>query len=123
MVIKIVLIAGVIGAVFFALRGGTATLSGTRLAAARLGGLTFLVAAVIAIAFPETTIWVANKMNVKRGTDLLLYGFFVAFLYVVIAMYQRIHQLEDRITDLSRAIALSDRAPAAAETSVDRDTE
>ncbi len=119
MVIQIVLISGVVGAVFFALRGGTASLTGTRLAAARLGGLVFMLAAVVAIAFPESTVWLANKMNVKRGTDLLLYAFFVTFLYVVVALYQRIHRLEQRIIDLTRAVALGKGGDTTPEPSVE----
>lgn len=119
MVIQIVLISGVVGAVFFALRGGTASLTGTRLAVARLGGVMFMLAAVVAIAFPDTTVWLANKMNVKRGTDLLLYAFFVVFLYVVVALYQRIHLLEQRIVDLTRAVALDSDTDATPESSLE----
>lgn len=105
--IELLLIAGVLGAVYFALRGGIASLSGTRLAIARLTGLLFLAAAVIAIVDPASTTWVAHKLHVGRGTDLLLYVLFVSFLYVVVALYQRIHRLEQRIVELTRASALA----------------
>ena len=105
MSIKILLIVGVIGAVAYALRG---TDSSTHLAIRRIGGGMFALVAVLAILFPVAVTRVANWLNVGRGTDLVLYVLVVAFLYVTVALYQRVHQLEQRITHLTRTVALRD---------------
>lgn len=79
MIIKILLIISVIGAVAYALRG---TDSSTHLAVRRVGGGLFALVAVLSILFPLSVTRVANWVNVGRGTDLVLYVFVVAFLYV-----------------------------------------
>lgn len=102
MIIKILLILGILGVVIFALRGsGTANL-----AVRRMAGVAFAAAATVAILFPDLVTWVANAVNVGRGTDLVLYVLVVAFLYVTIGLYQRIHLLELRLIDLTRELAL-----------------
>ncbi|MGO4258798.1 DUF2304 domain-containing protein [Marmoricola sp. RAF53] len=101
--IKILLILGMVGLVVFALRGST---SSANLAVRRLAGITFAVVATISILFPDLVTWMANLVNVGRGTDLVLYALVVAFLYVTIGLYQRIHRLEEHLTDLTRELAL-----------------
>lgn len=107
MIIKILLIAGITGAVVFALRGSN---TGANQAIRRLAGVLFALTATIGIIFPDAVTWVANLVNVGRGTDLVLYALVVAFLYVCVALYQRVHHLEQRIVELSRAVALRDAA-------------
>lgn len=77
-----------------------------RQAVRRLALLGLVVAGVVAVAFPDTTSWVANLVGVTRGTDLVLYIFVMAFLFTTVAFYQRVHQLEQQIIDLTRALAL-----------------
>jgi hypothetical protein len=103
MIIKILLISGVIGAVVYALRGSQ---SSTNLAIRRLGGILFALVAAISIIFPDSVTWIAQAVNVGRGTDLVLYILVIAFLYVSIALYQRLHVLERRLIDLTRELAL-----------------
>ena len=104
MIIKILLIISVIGAVVYALRGTDAT----HLAVRRLGGALFAVVAILSILFPLAVTRVANLVNVGRGTDLILYVLVVSFLYVTVALYQRVHLLEERLAELTRALALRD---------------
>ncbi|MFL6108693.1 MAG: DUF2304 domain-containing protein [Marmoricola sp.] len=103
MIIKILLILGMIGVVVFALRG---TSSSRNLAVRRLAGIAFAGVATTSILFPDLVTWMANRVNVGRGTDLVLYILVVAFLYVTIGLYQRMHRLEDHLTDLTRELAL-----------------
>lgn len=103
MMIKILLISGIIGVVIFAVRGGSA---GVSLAARRICGVIFTAVAAISILFPQIVTWLANQVNVKRGTDLVLYVLVVVFLYVTIGLHQKIHRLETRLTELTRAVAL-----------------
>lgn len=107
MIIKILLISGIVGAVVYALRGTGTT---TNLAIRRLGGIGFAMVAAFSVLFPDAVTWVANLVGVGRGTDLVLYALVVAFLYISIALYQRIHHLEERLVELTRALALHDAA-------------
>lgn len=108
MIIKLLLIAGIGGAVVFALRGSN---TGTNQALRRLGGLLFILVAAFSVLFPDSVTWLANLVNVKLGTNLVLYALVVAFMYVTVALYQRIHQLEEKLTELTRAVALSPHTP------------
>lgn len=103
MIIKILLVGAILAAVAIALRGSR---SSAFLALRRLGTVAFAAAAVGAILFPNALTWVANKVGVGRGADLVLYVFAVLFVLVTVALYQRIRHLEDRITELTRAVAL-----------------
>jgi len=100
--IKVILIAATIAFAAYMLRDR----SGRLLAFRRLVGLGFVVAAVAAVLFPDALTWVANLVGVHRGTDLLLYGAIVVFLFTTAAAYQRIHHLEEQITKLTRELAL-----------------
>ncbi len=105
MIIKVLLISATLAFGVFLLRERT---PGAHLALRRIAGSALVVLGVVAIAFPDTTVWAAHLVGVKRGTDLLLYLFVMTFLFTTVACYQRIHQLDRRITDLTREIALRD---------------
>lgn len=79
-----------------------------RQAVRRLALLGLVLLGIIAVAFPDTTSWAAELVGVKRGTDLVLYIFVMAFLFTTVALYQRIHLLEQRIIELTRTLALRD---------------
>lgn len=102
MIIKLLLIAATLIFGLVLLR----TPSGTNLALRRMGGIGIVALGVVAVAFPGTTVWAANLVGVKRGTDLLLYIFVMTFLFSTVASYQRIHRLEQQIAQLTREIAL-----------------
>jgi hypothetical protein len=105
MIIKLLLLAGILGAVVTALRSST---SMTYLAVRRVALLAFAGAAAVSVLSPSTLTWVANRVGVGRGTDLVLYGLVVVFLFVSIGVYQRIQHLEERIVRLTRTLALND---------------
>ena len=103
MIIKILLVAGVIGIAVGLLRGpGT----GRQLALRRIVGLALGAVGVVAVLFPSLVSWVANRVGVGRGTDLVLYVGVIAFMSTTAALYQRVGSLESRITTLTRALAL-----------------
>ena len=112
MIIKILLISGVIGAVVYALRGSQ---SSTNLAIRRLGGILFALVAAISIIFPDSVTWIAQAVNVGRGTDLVLYGVVVWLLIFMATTYQRFRHTEISLTKLSRRIAI-DETPRVWET-------
>ena len=103
MIIKVLLVAGVIGIVVGLLRGPG---SGRQLALRRIVGLALGVVGVVAVLFPSLVSWVANQVGVGRGTDLVLYVGVIAFMSTTAALYQRVGSLEGRITTLTRALAL-----------------
>lgn len=105
MIIKILLISGILGAVVFALRSSGST---TLLAVRRLALLVFAGAAAGSILYPEALTWVAHRVGVGRGADLLLYGSVIVAIFVALGFHHRIQILEDRIAALTRTLALRD---------------
>jgi hypothetical protein len=74
----------------------------------RIGFVAFLCLNLDAVLRPDDTTWLAHKLGVGRGTDLLVYLLVVAFAFVAVNTYLRFRTLERRFTDLARAVALSD---------------
>jgi hypothetical protein len=72
----------------------------------RIGLLLLVPVGVVAVAFPDTTVWAAHLVGVKRGTDLLLYLFVMTFLFTTLACYQRLHHAEQQLVELTRELAL-----------------
>jgi hypothetical protein len=106
MTIKLLLLAGVVLAALFAYRGAPTASS---LATRRLALGATLAAAGVAIVAPDLVTAVANAVGVGRGTDLVLYVFVLAAMFIWIGLYRRLHELEGRYAELVRSIAL-DRA-------------
>ena len=75
-------------------------------AGVKIGFVVFLVVAILAVLFPDATTWVAQLVGVQRGTDLMLYGLIVAFVFVTISSYLRFREQELRFARLARAVAL-----------------
>lgn len=115
MIIKILLIGG---ALLFGVLVLRERFPGQHQAVRRLLGIAVVAVGVLAIAWPNSTTLVANAVGVGRGTDLVLYILVMVFLFNTAATYQRMHHLETRITDLTRALTLRD----AGSTTVERDS-
>ena len=82
---------------------------GVRLQAGkRLAFVAFLVFAAYAVVRPDDITAIAHWVGVGRGADLVLYATVVAFVFVVINFYLRTRDMERRITELARAVALRD---------------
>ncbi len=111
MIIKVLLLVGILLAAAFAYRGASGALS---LATRRLTFSVTLVAALGAVLFPRLVTGVAHLVGVGRGTDLVLYGFVLASIFVWIGLYRRLHEMEHRFVALNRSIALGSahRVPA-----------
>ena len=71
--------------------------------------LFWLAVAVVALV-PDVTTAVAGWFGVGRGVDLLFYLAFLGIFYVLFRMFVRIEGLEQEITRLVRALALSDES-------------
>jgi hypothetical protein len=72
----------------------------------RLLAIVLLSGAVVLVLFPDLTTRAANLLGVGRGTDLLLYVSLIAGLHVALLLYLRTRELERKITEQARAIAI-----------------
>ena len=108
MLIKALLVlAAVLMFVFFLQRAHTARLQAFK----RIGFMLFCLVAVIAVLYPNGMTWLANRVGVGRGTDLLLYILTVVFGFFALNTYLRFKDTERRLTRLARAMAIRDAIP------------
>lgn len=103
MIIKIVLIAG---AIVFGLLLLRRPGLGRHLALRRVAGSVVVVIGILAVLFPLAVTEVANAVGVGRGTDLVLYVLVMVFLFTSVSLYQRVHDLDEQITAITRLLAL-----------------
>jgi hypothetical protein len=89
-------------------------------ALAKIGLAALLSFAGYAVLRPDDVTWLAQRLGVGRGTDLVLYLLVVAFGFFAVSTYLRFRALELRFARLARTIAL-ERAerPAGAELAAD----
>jgi len=78
------------------------------------GGTRFIavlaaLGAVLLVVFPELSASLARRFGVARGVDFMFYVAFVVFGFLWLHQAARTRELEARLTDLARMIAL-DRA-------------
>ncbi|HNW09681.1 MAG TPA: DUF2304 domain-containing protein [bacterium] len=64
--------------------------------------------AIIIILFPDITSFLAIKVGVTRGVDLVIYVSIILVFYLLFKMLMRIENIEKDITKLCRQIALRD---------------
>ncbi|MBS2533668.1 DUF2304 domain-containing protein [Catenulispora sp. NF23] len=111
MVIQIILIATAVVLFVFFIRSSHSVRTQ---AFKRIGFVIFLFLSLDAVLRPNDTTWLAHKVGVGRGADLLLYMLVAAFAFFAVNTFLRFRNLERRFTDLARAIALRDaQAPTA----------
>jgi hypothetical protein len=107
-IIKALLVlAAVLLFVFFLQRSHTARLQAFK----RIGFTLFCLFGVIAVLYPGVMTWLANRVGVGRGTDLLLYILVVVFGFFALNTYLRFKDTERRLTRLARAMAIRDAIP------------
>ena len=110
MIIKgLLILAAVLLFVFFLRRSHTARLQAFK----RIGFTLFCLFGVIAVIQPDLMTWLANRVGVGRGTDLLLYILTVVFGFFSLNTYLRFKDTERRLTRLARAMAIRDAVPPA----------
>lgn len=105
MVIQFILIAAVVVLFLFFVRSSHSVKTQ---AFKRIGFVVFLVLSLDAVLRPKDTTWLANRVGVGRGADLLLYMLVAAFAFFAVNTFLRFRNLERRFTDLARAVALRD---------------
>lgn len=87
---------------------------GTYVASHKLNGvqllfvLAFLGAGVLLVVFPSAASWVAAKLNVGRGVDLIMYLSIVAGLFTAANFYFRFKRQEQQLIAVVRRLAILD---------------
>jgi hypothetical protein len=105
MLIRLILLAAVVATLIFFVRSQ----HGQRLRAhKRIAFFAFLALNAYAVLRPEDVMWVAVQLGVGRGADLVLYLLVVCFIFTTLNLYLRQRELEQRLTDVTRALALRD---------------
>jgi small membrane protein len=103
MLIKLLLLAGVFATlVFFVRRQHSVRVQANK----RIAFFAFILLNAYAIVRPDDLTWLANRLGVGRGADLVLYMLVVAFVFLAINVYLKIRQTERRLTDLARALSI-----------------
>ncbi len=104
MVIKILLVVAVL-LVFVAVM--RLPMSSRNTALGRIAVVLLTAAAIVAILWPSLTTHLANFIGVGRGVDLLVYASIIAFVISQISAARKRVILDQKITRLARAVALS----------------
>ncbi|MFB7613786.1 DUF2304 domain-containing protein [Kitasatospora sp. NPDC056181] len=105
--IQLVLILGAVSLAFMFIRRWDA--ANTR-AWKRIAFSVFVIANIYAILRPGDVTWVAHKMGVGRGTDLVLYVMVLAMGFLTLNTFLRFRSLEKKLTDLARTVAINEGA-------------
>jgi hypothetical protein len=99
--IQFVLVGGLLislGMYWYAFRSGVRN---------RVLSVLFLLAAMIAVLFPDNTQYLADYLGVGRGADLMIYLFFILGLFFGALFFSKINRIERRQTQIVRALAIS----------------
>ncbi len=100
---QVLAILGLIALVgFFVVNRGTARAS----AGVKLLFVAFIGFGVYAMLRQDDVTWVANKIGIQRGLDLVLFLLVIAFAFTTVSTYLRFRDLEVKYARLARAIAL-----------------
>jgi hypothetical protein len=101
--IKVVLLALMVFAVLLFVRRwyGVKMQAGKRLAF-----FGFIAVNAWAIVRPDDVTWVANRLGVGRGADLVLYLLVGAFVLAMLNTYLRFREMDRRYTELTRTLAI-----------------
>ena len=104
MIMVLLLLAGAVLVAFFVANRRKARAK----AGVKIGFVLFVVFMVYAVIRPDDLTWVANRLGVQRGTDLVLYALVMGFAFVTVSTWVRFREQELRYARLARTIALAD---------------
>jgi small membrane protein len=104
-IIKLLLVVGlvVVALSFLRNRNTMRFQAGKKIA---LAGFTLLC--VVSVANPDITNWLAERVGVGRGADLLLYLTVIGFLFVALNTYLKFKDYQARLTSLARTVAIEE---------------
>ena len=76
----------------------------------RIAFVGLIIGVVIAVLLPDTVTSIANWIGIGRGADLIFYISTVGLLYVSISVYLKFGDMDRRIIQLARQVALYENA-------------
>lgn len=100
MIIRILLLAGLAAIGFFVF------LRRNKLPFHIMTVFLLLAAGAVAVVMPDLTSEVAQFVGVGRGTDLVTYIAIVAVMFVLLHYYSKFVELQHKITELTRELAI-----------------
>src|SRR5436309_161643 len=104
MTIKVLLVLALVGYAYVALsQRRSRPLS---VALRRAAALLLASTGIVAVIWPDVTVWAARHVGVARGTDLVFYLAVVGGLFIAVSLFQRMHDLERRQVEIIRELAL-----------------
>jgi hypothetical protein len=65
----------------------------------------WLLAAIV-VVWPDITVWIANRVGVGRGSDLVIYLAIIFIFYSIFRLLLRLEKMEKNLTELVRQDAL-----------------
>ena len=74
--------------------------------AKRLSALGLFVILVLMVLYPQASNFIAQKVGVGRGVDLLFYLAHLFVLLLIVSLWRRLVTLSDSVTKLTRQIAI-----------------
>ncbi len=74
--------------------------------AKRLSAFGLFVIMVLLVLFPDASNYIAHKVGVGRGVDLLIYLSILLIFLLMVSLWRRIVMLSDAVTKLTRQIAI-----------------
>ena len=80
---------------------------------ARLAAVLAAIGGIVLVIFPDLSVRVAHFVGVTRGVDLVIYLSLVAFGFLWLQQATRVRELESRLTELVRRLALERSTPPA----------
>jgi hypothetical protein len=66
----------------------------------------FAAVGIAFVAYPEYTTTLAHRLSVGRGTDLLFYVSLLGVGFILMLLFSSLRELQDKLTRLTREIAL-----------------
>lgn len=72
----------------------------------RVGFLLASLVFSIMIFSPNLLLYIAHKLGVGRGTDLLVYTLSMCFFISIVLVFTKVKEIESKLTKITREIAL-----------------
>ncbi|NTU70905.1 MAG: DUF2304 domain-containing protein [Coriobacteriia bacterium] len=119
MLIKFLLVGVFLAILIYVLRAGRTTLAS---AGKRILLILFVLAAILAVLFPDELTVFANFLGVGRGADLLLYATVAGLVVALLAVYARFKDVEEKLATLARSMAILESRLAEATSSTRDDS-
>ena len=79
----------------------------------RLIVLLITAVGILFVVDPELSTQMAHLLGVGRGVDLLIYIGFFGVGFLLLLLFSKVRDLQERLTELARAVALANARPPA----------